>query len=170
VRGSIDHGVVATAGQRTITINPDGSVAVSSAVVPLSALLTEGSRKVLMRTRPTEGPGAPVPVPAGISDMSEVRRVYNENLKPVVDHMREVFPVEIEETTIDGIPAAIITPKGGVPEEQKPPHSQWTGRRLPYRRARKRPVNQHSDCSHTRGEGGFDRLPAGTGVPIPGSQ
>jgi epsilon-lactone hydrolase len=105
--------------QRTITINPDGSVAVSNAVVPLSALLTEGSKKVLMRTRPTEGPGAPVPVPVGISDMAEVRRVYNENLKPVVDHMREVFPVEIEETTIDGVSAAVITPKGGVPEKNK---------------------------------------------------
>ena len=108
-----------SAGQRTITINPDGSVAVSNAVVPLSALLTEGSKKVLMRTKPTEGPGAPVPVPAGISDMAEVRRVYNENLKPVVDHMREVFPVEIEETTIEGISAAVITPKGGVPEKNK---------------------------------------------------
>jgi acetyl esterase/lipase len=107
------------ASQRTITINPDGSVAVSQAVVPLSALLTEGSRKVLMRTRPTEGPGAPVALPTGISDMAEVRRVYNENLKPVVAHMREVFPAEIEETTIDGVSAAIITPKGGVPEKNK---------------------------------------------------
>ena len=72
-----------------------------------------------MRTTPTEGPGAPVPLPADISDMAELRRVYNENLKPNVDHMREVFPVDIEETTIEGISAAIVTPKGGVPEKNK---------------------------------------------------
>ena len=92
---------------------------VKDATVPLPALLSEGGKKVLMRTKPTEGPGAPVPVPAGIPDMAELRRVYNENLKPNVDHMREVFPVDIEETMIEGISAAIITPKGGVPERNK---------------------------------------------------
>ncbi len=103
----------------TAVVNNDGSVTVQNAVLPLSGLLSEGSRKVLMRTTPTEGPGAPVPVPAGIEDMAEVRRVYNENLKPNVDHMREVFPVDVEETTIAGIAVAIVTPKGGVPEPNK---------------------------------------------------
>lgn len=103
----------------TVAIDKDGSVTVQHAVVPLPALLSEGGRKVLMRTTPTEGPGAPVPVPAGISDMAEVRRVYDENLKPNVDHMKQMFPVDVEETTVEGIPAAIVTPKGGVPEKNK---------------------------------------------------
>jgi acetyl esterase/lipase len=51
--------------------------------------------------------------------MAELRSVYNRNLQPNVDHMREVFPVDIEETTINGISAAIITPMGGVPERNK---------------------------------------------------
>lgn len=97
---------------REVAVNPDGSVTVKNAVVPLPAIMSDASKKVLMRTRPTEGPGAPVPVPSGIADMTELRRVYNENLKPNVDHMREVFPVDIEETTVAGIPAAIVTPKG----------------------------------------------------------
>jgi acetyl esterase/lipase len=105
--------------QRRVSVKSDGSVAIENAAIQLSGLLSEGGRKVLMRARPTEGPGAPVPVPTGIADMAEVRRVYNENLKPNVDHMREVFPVDIEETTIDGISAAIVTPKGGVPEKNK---------------------------------------------------
>jgi acetyl esterase/lipase len=105
--------------ERTIVINPDGTILIKNAAVPLPALLSEGGKKVLMRTTPTEGPGAPVPVPENISDMNELRRVYNENLKPYVNHMREVFPVDIEETTIEGISAAIITPKGGVPEKNK---------------------------------------------------
>jgi epsilon-lactone hydrolase len=109
----------APAGERKISVATDGTVTVEKAVVPLSGLLSEGGRGVLMRTRPTEGPGAPVPVPGDIADIKEVRRVYNENLQPYVKHMREVFAVDIEETTIDGIPAAIITPKGGVPERNK---------------------------------------------------
>jgi monoterpene epsilon-lactone hydrolase len=104
---------------RTMTIHPDGSIVLNNVVVPMSRLLSEGGRAVLMRTKSTEGPGAPVPVPGDISDIAEVRRVYNENLKPVVDHMRQVFPVDIEETTIEGISAAIITPKGGVPDKNK---------------------------------------------------
>ena len=106
-------------GYREVAVNPDGSVTIKNAVVPLPALMTEGSKKVLMRTTPTEGPGAPVPVPAGIADMADVRRIYNENLKPNVEHMREVFPVDVEETTIAGISAAIVTPRGGVPERNK---------------------------------------------------
>ena len=107
------------AAGRAVVVNGDGSVTVQNAVVQLSALLSEGGRKVLMRTTPTEGPGAPVPVPAGIPDMAEVRRVYNENLKPNVEHMRAIFPVDIEETTIEGVSAAIVTPKGGVPEKNR---------------------------------------------------
>ena len=104
---------------RDITVNPDGSVTIKSATVPLPGIMSEGSKKVLMRTQPTEGPGAPVPVPGDIPDMAELRRVYNENLKPNVNHMRDVFPVDIEETTIEGISAAIVTPKGGVPERNR---------------------------------------------------
>ncbi len=74
-------------GYREVAVNPDGSVTIKNAVVPLPALMTEGSKKVLMRTTPTEGPGAPVPVPAGIADMAEVRRIYNENLQPNVEHI-----------------------------------------------------------------------------------
>jgi epsilon-lactone hydrolase len=51
--------------------------------------------------------------------MAELRRVYNENLKPNVDHMREIFPVDIQETTMDGISVAVVTPKGGVPAKNQ---------------------------------------------------
>jgi len=105
--------------QRDIVVAPDGSVVINHAVVPLPELLSAEGRQVLMRTDPTEGPGAPVPLPGDIPDIVELRRVYNENLQPNVDHMREVFPVDIEETTIEGISAAIITPKGGVPPENE---------------------------------------------------
>jgi acetyl esterase/lipase len=103
----------------SVTVTQDGTVHLNEAAVPLSALLSEGSKEVLMRTRPTEGPGAPVPPPTDIADMKELRRVYNENLKPNVDHMRDAFSVDIEESMVDGIPVAIITPKGGVPARNR---------------------------------------------------
>jgi epsilon-lactone hydrolase len=106
-------------GPTTIAVAGDGTVTVSHAEVPLSPLMSEEARRVLMRSRPTEGPGAPVPVPSGIPDMAELRRVYNQNLQPVVAHMREVFPVDIEEATINGISVAIVTPKGGVPARNR---------------------------------------------------
>ena len=103
------------AQQGTVQVRPDGSVEVRDAIVPLPALMSAGAREVLGRTQPTEGPGAPVPPPGDIADMRELRRVYNQNLQPRVDYMRKAFPVDIVETTIDGIEAAIITPRGGVP-------------------------------------------------------
>jgi epsilon-lactone hydrolase len=103
----------------SLAVAEDGTVTVHEATVPLSHVLSEGGRKVLMRTQATEGPGAPVPTPDQIKDIAELRRVYNQNLQPRVHHMREVFPVDIEETTIDGISVAIVTPKGGVPARNK---------------------------------------------------
>lgn len=100
-------------------IDANGTIHIDSASVPLPDALSDGGKEVLMRTKPTEGPGAPVPLPGTIDDIVELRRVYNQNLQPYVDHMREVFPVDIEETTIDGISVAIITPQGGVPERNR---------------------------------------------------
>ncbi|MCP5143493.1 MAG: alpha/beta hydrolase [Gammaproteobacteria bacterium] len=111
--------VTFTAHSQDLSLDDHGTLTVRQLTVPLPEMLSPGGREVLMRTRPTEGPGAPVPLPSDIEDIVELRRVYNENLKPNVDHMREVFPVDIEETTIDGISAAIITPKGGVPERNR---------------------------------------------------
>jgi acetyl esterase/lipase len=108
----------APASPPRVTTDPDGTVHVPAVAIPPSAMLSDVARSVLARTRPTEGPGAPVPVPVG-NDMAEVRRLYNAALQPNVQHMRDLYPVDIEETTIDGISVAIITPKGGVPEKNK---------------------------------------------------
>ncbi len=84
--------------------------------VPPSAILSEESKRILQAIRPTEGPGASQ---ATQVDMAARRLQMNADLQPRVQHMREVFPVDVEETTIDGISVAIVTPKGGVPERNK---------------------------------------------------
>jgi epsilon-lactone hydrolase len=101
------------------TVDPDGSVVVTDAKVPLPGIMSDGAKKVLERNTPSEGPGAPVPLPSDVKDMAELRRIYSQNLQPNVDHMRSVFPVDIQETTMDGISVAVITPKGGVPDKNK---------------------------------------------------
>lgn len=102
---------------KIVTVDADGTVQVQNATIPMSSVLTQTSKDILRRIRPTEGPGA-APQPK-TEDMAELRRKMNEGLQPNVNHSRELYPVDIEETTIDGIAVAIITPKGGVPERNK---------------------------------------------------
>jgi acetyl esterase/lipase len=98
----------------TVTIDPQGTAHIHKGTIPPSNLMSPEALAIILRARPTEGPGA-LPAPTGTMD--QIRRTMNERLQPNVAHMRELFPVDIEETTIDGIAVAIVTPKGGVPKE-----------------------------------------------------
>jgi monoterpene epsilon-lactone hydrolase len=102
---------------RKVAIEADGSARIENAAIPLSEILSEESKAIVRRSRPTEGPGAAAQ--PKVEDMAELRRRMNETLQPNVQHMRDVFPVDVEETTIDGIAVAIVTPKGGVPARNK---------------------------------------------------
>lgn len=108
-------GALALAGavQAQTTIAPDGTARVQNAQIPMSSVLSEESKAILRRVRPTEGPGAAAQ--PKVEDMAELRRRMNETLAPNVAHMRELHPVDVEETTINGISVAVIAPKGGVP-------------------------------------------------------
>jgi monoterpene epsilon-lactone hydrolase len=97
----------------TVTLSADGTTHVRNAQVPVSPIMSLEARQALIGTRPTEGPGAAPPPET--SDMTALRRQMNERLQPNVARMRAAFPVDVEETAIDGIPVAIITPRGGVP-------------------------------------------------------
>ena len=97
---------------------PNGVIRIIDGVVPQSAILSEGAKAAMQR--PTEGPGSAQSAPAQQpATMAERRIQMNANLQPRVTRMRALYAVDIEETTIDGISVAIITPKGGVPERNK---------------------------------------------------
>jgi acetyl esterase/lipase len=100
-----------------VTIDAAGAAHIADAVIPPSRMLSEEARAIVRRARPTEGPGAATGTPA--DDIAETRRRMNEALQPSVSHMRALYPVEVEETTMAGIPVAIVTPKGGVPERNR---------------------------------------------------
>jgi monoterpene epsilon-lactone hydrolase len=114
---AVPAGAQTVPGSRTVTVDADGTAHIRDAVLPPSSILSAKGREILGRARPTEGPGAAAQ-PA-TPDMAELRRRMNEQLQPNVRHMRDVYPVDIQETTIDGIEVAIITPRGGVPARNR---------------------------------------------------
>ncbi len=99
------------------TASPDGTIHIQNAEVPASRILSEAAKESLKVTPLTEGPGAP-PLPAA-PDMATTRRLLEERLGPKLRHMREIFPVDVEETTIDGVSAAIVTPRDGIPASNR---------------------------------------------------
>lgn len=103
--------------QKQVTVDAAGTAHVREAAIELSNILSPASQEIIRRSRPTEGPGAAKPPEA--TDMTELRKAMNAALQPNVRHMRELYPVDVEETTLNGISVAIITPKGGVPEANR---------------------------------------------------
>ena len=102
---------------RSVTIDPDGTARLQNATIPLSSMLSAESKQILRNIQPSEGPrSAPQ---TKTEDMAELRRKMNEGLQPRVKHSIDLFKVDVEEATIDGISVAIVTPKGGVPERNK---------------------------------------------------
>lgn len=91
----------------------DGVLHIRDGLVPLSPMMSREARQAVIDTRPTEGPGSAPPPET--SDMTQLRHQMNERLQPNVARMRAAYPVDVEETVIDGIPVAIVTPRGGVP-------------------------------------------------------
>jgi len=96
-----------------VSIGADGTRYIKNGVMPTSIVMSDAAKKQLLP--PTEGPGAAAALATPVS-MSERRELMAEGLQPRVAHMRELYPVDIEETMIDGISVAVITPRGGVPE------------------------------------------------------
>jgi monoterpene epsilon-lactone hydrolase len=105
------------AAPMVVTQARDGTVHVDNAAIPLSSIMSPEARQVVIDSRPTEGPGAAPPPET--TDMAELRRQMNERLQPNVARMIAAFPVEVRETVIDGIPVAIVSPKGGVPARNR---------------------------------------------------
>jgi epsilon-lactone hydrolase len=107
---------VPTEAQMTKRVSADGTVEVSNASVPPSTFLSEAALKNMLAEVPPEGSPEVKPLSDNIV---EYRRLYNESLQPRVKHGIELHPVNVEETTINGISVAIVTPKKGIAEENR---------------------------------------------------
>ncbi len=99
---------------KKVTTDKDGVIHITDGVMPPSSILSDEARKILAAQQAQAPAAAPAPAAQPVS-MAEQRAKMNADLQPRVTHTREIYPVDIEETTIDGISVAIVTPKGGVP-------------------------------------------------------
>jgi acetyl esterase/lipase len=111
--------------QGSVTRDPDGSIRIQNGVMPASSILSAEAKAALAPAAGGRGRGrggnaagrggaAAEPV-----SMAERRIQMNADLQPRVTRMRELYAVDIEETMIDGVSVAIVTPKGGVPERNR---------------------------------------------------
>ena len=91
-------------------MNSESILSQEAARLPYSSLVSDEAKEIL--TRPGRGGGGGN---AAIADIVERRRAINEGLQPNIAHMRELYPVDVEETMMGGISVAVVTPKGGVP-------------------------------------------------------
>ena len=110
-------GQTPAASGATVSQSAGGTMFIRNAQVPLSPIMSPEARLAVITSRPTEGPGAAPPPETG--DMIELRRQMDERLQPNVARMRAAYPVDVEETVIDGIPVAIVTPRSGVPARNR---------------------------------------------------
>ncbi len=117
--GFATHGFSQTeSGRGGVTRGADGTINLPAGVMPPSVIMSDAAKALLVPSGAGRGGGrgAAAEPPASMADQ---RIQMNAALQPRVEHMRELYPVDIEEATVDGISIAIVTPKGGVPERNR---------------------------------------------------
>ncbi len=111
-----------------VTRDADDTLHIQNGAIPSSSIESEGAKALL--ARPPAGAaggrrGGPAndaaaeAAPAAPLGMAEQRLRAYENAKPRIQHMVDLYPVDIEETFLGGISVAVVTPKGGVPAANK---------------------------------------------------
>jgi len=95
------------AAQEGPTFEEDGSVRVPAFRLPPSELSSPEARAAMaMRSRYKLSP------PDNLAPIADVRRAMEASLAPLVARMREVYPVDVEDRIIAGVPTRIVTPHG----------------------------------------------------------
>ena len=90
-----------------VTVDPDGTSHFPNFVLPFSNLASPEAKKAYL-----DLVVRPYPVS---SNVEQFRRGMDARLfQPELDRFKELYPVNIERTTIAGVPVDIVTPKGGV--------------------------------------------------------
>jgi epsilon-lactone hydrolase len=97
------------------TVDAEGTVHVPAFAVPVSAYMSEESRKAFIAR-----PHAKLEV----SNWDELtiqqqREVIDNWHRPFVEHARRLYPVDIKEQWIAGIRTDVIAPKGGIPAQNQ---------------------------------------------------
>lgn len=115
VQGSFDAAANArdNASLKT-TVDADGTVHVSSLSIPFSSLASEQARKnfIAMTVGRT-------PLLSAEMDISERRRIVDEQMGKTVERWRSRFPVTITHETMGGVRTDVVVPAEGVAEKNR---------------------------------------------------
>ena len=110
--------------EKTITVDPDLTAHIQSATLPPSNILSEESKDILRRSRPTEGPGAAPPprmpaMDATVEELIEVYRLVQGKEHPDWDEYRRVMVADERVIEIPWVLSRLV-PSGRVLESAMP--------------------------------------------------
>lgn len=102
-------------------VSSEGTVRVGQVVIPLSSLVSpEFKAFYLQEIARAAEPDLEVPAPDAPRAMwQEFARVQNRRNIELLTRAKELYAVTVEETIVAGVPAAIVTPQGGVAQKNR---------------------------------------------------
>ena len=104
-----------------VTAEPDGTVHVTDFAVPLSSYISPEAKKTEAGQIAGHGwplPSGPVTGPGPVID--NWRKAMDDQIfTPAMERQKAVYPVDIKEETIAGVPADVVTPKDGIAPRNK---------------------------------------------------
>jgi acetyl esterase/lipase len=107
-------GLAADTGSDRLSFGSDGTAHVQAFDLPPSAFM---SKEAVDRLKARAGVQSPAV--AASADIVTARRRVEDLLAPAVAIMRARYAVDIVEQTIAGVPARVVTPKGGASDKQR---------------------------------------------------
>lgn len=105
--------------RETWSVSAEGTVQVRDLAIPLSPLVSPEFNAFYRRQLAAES-HLDVPAPdASKAVWDEFSRVQNQENVERLTRAKELYAVDVEETTIAGVSAAIVTPRGGVRQKNR---------------------------------------------------
>jgi len=100
---------------RLPTVDEHGTIRLPAFEVPLSTYMSERARSVFIEQSLAGFPGSL----NESQSINEMRRVVDRYHAPGVIRARELFPVEVETSTVGGVRVDRVTPRDGLPERNR---------------------------------------------------
>jgi epsilon-lactone hydrolase len=96
------------------SIGPDGTVHLPSFDLPLSSYMSEQAQKSFIETARRAAEEGPEP-----TSIYEIRKKVDIDMQQRVKALRASYPVDVRESTINGVRTDIITPQQGIPSSHR---------------------------------------------------
>ena len=94
-----------------VEVDAAGTATVTQLKVPLSSYMSKEAKKAFIET--AQKPIGPAWRDSG-APIDKLRTLDEAELKPQVDRAMALYPVNVENRQLAGVPTRVITPKGGI--------------------------------------------------------